>query len=379
MHGMSQALHAHSLRYVWDHAPILLVRFDGNGSLVEANHYTKGLLEGAEARTFGQVFVDFTRRMSLNALAETPGPHRLDVARPSGPPVTHLCWVDRVEDGHIVCGAVDLAESDRMQDQILALNRELSNTTRALHKSNSELNVLNRLKNQFLGMAAHDLRKPLGVIETYVGFVLDEARDGLESEHIGFLETVQNMGRGMARLIDDFLDVSIIESGQLELHIAQTRMRDVVEHVCALVGPVAQRTHVVVETEDVNGVPDLALDAPKVEQVLANLVSNAIEYSPSGASVLIRTRVEGGRAVVSVADRGPGISDEQKRTLFNAFARGKTVKAGKQRSVGLGLMISKKIVEAHGGEISVESELGAGSVFTVSLPLQRSKHEVESE
>mgnify|MGYP006292719293 FL=1 len=339
------------LEYTWEQAPVFVACFDDHGLLRQASRYATELIEASGGQAFAEVFVDFSGTQDMDSLATDAGPHLMDVAQADAAPITLVCHVQRVADGYLVCGAIDAEEVRRMERQILALNRELSNTTRALHKSNAELAVLNRLKNQFLGMAAHDLRKPAGVIETYVGFVLDEAGDRLESEHLDFLKTIRDMGRDMSRLIDDFLDVSMIESGKLELHLQQARIGDVLERARRLVAPNAQRAGVTLDVDVTGEMPLFSMDCGKMEQVFANLLSNAVEYSPGGGRVRVHARSAAGSIEVSVCDQGPGITDEQKRTLFNAFARGKTPKAGSRRSIGLGLMIAKKIVESHGGQI----------------------------
>jgi len=372
MNPDSQTLTLSIVRYMYEHAPVLLMQFDGDGRLVAANTYTEQLAGHGVGLRFEEAFVDFSGTLNLDDLAATEASRLLDLCRPSGAPVTHVCYVDRVGDGYLICGAVDMDEAGRLQEEVLALNRELNDTTRQLHKSNGELEVLNRLKNHFLGMAAHDLRKPVGVISTYTGFVLDEAGETLHAEHRGFLETVQDMSRSMSRLIDDFLDVSMIESGELNMDFSAASLRDVVGRVCTLTEPTARRHDVTLETDQAADVPMLVMDAERIEQVIANLTSNAIEHSAPGSFVTIRTHLASNETVaIEVIDRGDGIPDEQRRTLFDAFSRGRTRKAGAERSIGLGLMISRQIVDAHGGRIEVESKAGRGSTFAVHLPTRR--------
>lgn len=357
-----------SVNYIAKHAPVLVLRFDHAGHLVEANRYAEQLLGNAGKRNFGDIFVDFAGTLELDTLSTSDQAHSLDVACAAGDPRTHVCRIYRLEHGYLLCGAVDMEETRHLEKEILALNSDLNNKTRELHRSNAELAVLNRLKNEFLGMAAHDLRKPVGVTETYLGFVLDEAGRDLSEEHFDLLQTARDMNRSMSRLIDDFLDVSIIESGQLELELAPASMAEVAERVRVLLRPKAERNDVRLMMDIENGDEDILIDAAKVEQVLANLVSNALEHSDSGSEVRVCVEEREDVVTATVEDQGDGIGRDQLETLFNAFARGRTPKAGGDRSVGLGLMISKKIVDAHGGSIDVKSESGKGSVFTVTLP-----------
>lgn len=354
--------------YIENNAPVLMLRFDHEGALLEANRYARQLLDNANNLHFEDIFIDFADTLDLDTLASDSEGCSLDVDCASGEPLTHICRIYRLGNGYLLCGAIDFEETRQLEKEILALNRELNNKTRQLHKSNAELSVLNRLKNEFLGMAAHDLRKPVGVTETYLGFVLDEARQDLSEEHFELLKTVHNMNRSMIRLIDDFLDVSIIESGQLELDLAPASMKEVAERVRVLLQPQAERNEVRLILDVENGDEEILIDAAKVEQLLGNLVSNALEHSGSGSEVKVCIKNDTDVVTTTVEDQGEGIGKEQQETLFNAFARGKTPKAGGDRSVGLGLMISKKIVDAHGGSIRVESEIGEGSIFTVTLP-----------
>lgn len=359
-------------RYVDEHAPVLLLRFDADGNVIYGNRHARQLLGDLADRRFQDVFVDFDKSLNLQSLASSQSSIQLDIARADNVPVSHLCHVERVDEGYLLCGAVDLLEYERLQDQILQLNRDLTNTTRELHKRNAELAVLNKQKNHFLGMAAHDLRKPVGLIATYTEFLIEEATGQLDEEHAEFVKTIRDMSWSMSRLIDDFLDVSAIESGRLELHLADESLAAAIQHACTLVAPTAKRNRVTLDIHIPDSLPDIEMDAGKIEQVVTNLLSNAVEHSPPDSVATIAVEPGDQRQVVSVSDQGPGIAKEQQQTLFTPFARGRTKSRRDDRSIGLGLAISKAIVDAHHGTLSVDSEPGQGTTFHVALPLAQS-------
>jgi signal transduction histidine kinase len=358
-------------RYVQDDAPVVFLRMDGEGRILEANQYAIDVWgEDVRHRTWSDVLVDFLGERRLADL--TAGPSRrltLDVATKAGLPQTfHFRFF--THDDQVLCfGARDSEGEERLRTEVLSLNKELSNLTRDLQKSNAELARLNELKNQFLGMAAHDLRKPVGLVMAYSQFVLDEAGDALGDEHREFLSTLLSSAQSMKRLIDDFLDVAMIESGRFTLEREPTELGPVIQRAVAVAGLAAKRKRVALVVNQDDALPPLLIDGPKIEQALGNLLCNAIEHSHPDTTVEVRTRREGELVTVSVKDEGDGIAEEQLGRLFQPYARTGSRKTAGERSTGLGLAIALKIVEEHGGKIDVESTVGAGSTFRLALPV----------
>jgi signal transduction histidine kinase len=293
----------------------------------------------------------------------------LDVATKAGLQQTFYFRFFTHEDQVLCFGAKDVEDEERLRTQVLSLNQELSNLTRDLQKTNAELTRLNELKNQFLGMAAHDLRKPVGLVMAYSDFVLDEVGDALGDEHREFLRTILSSAGSMKRLIDDFLDVAMIESGRFALEIDPTELGPIVERAVAVAGLAAKKKSIELVVDQEGALPSLLIDGPKIEQALGNLLSNAIEHSRSGATVEVRTRRDEECVTVSVKDEGDGIAEEDLSRLFQPYERTGSRKTAGERSTGLGLAIAAKIVEEHGGKIEVQSTVGAGSTFRISLPI----------
>lgn len=261
---------------------------------------------------------------------------------------------------------------DHLYYDFTRLNNELATAQRELAKKNVELSRLNQQKNQFLGMASHDLRNPLEVILTYSQFLLDDAADVLDTEQIEFIHTIRASSSFMLSLVNDFLDYSKIEAGKLELDLAPVDLLKLIEENIKRNRILAERKQIQIVCEVKDDPPaKMILDEFKIEQVLNNLIGNAIKFSPHNDIIRICVLTRGGNIVISVKDNGLGISAEESDKLFNPFVKGTSKGTAGEKGTGLGLAIVKKIVEGHGGGISVESETGKGATFYVSLPVKR--------
>jgi signal transduction histidine kinase len=260
-------------------------------------------------------------------------------------------------------------QTSSLYDDLSRLNNELVNLQRELAKRNVELERLDELKNRFLGTAAHELRNPLGIIWSYSDFLMHEISDLLSEEHLEFLSIIQYSSEFMLHMVDDLLDVSAIESGRLNLTLESTDLFALVEHNVALNRVLAEKKQIHLGLHTDGDSPALHLDPAKIEQVLNNLISNAVKFSYPASSVEIRVFREKDRALISVRDEGQGIPADEVDNLFKWF--GKTSVKGTEGEIssGLGLAIAHKIVLGHRGRIWVESEVGKGSTFCVSLPI----------
>jgi signal transduction histidine kinase len=257
---------------------------------------------------------------------------------------------------------------DALYDEISRLNNELVAMQRELARKNAELERLNEQKNRLLGMAAHDLRNPLHAILSYSDFLIEDAAGVLGEEQLEFLSIIQSSTEFMAGLVNDLLDVAKIESGKLQLDVEPTDLLALVEGNVALNRPLARNKGIALRLS-AEELPTMTVDPSKIEQVLNNLISNAIKYSPSGTTIEVRLRRDDGQAVLSVEDQGQGIPEDELDALFRPFETTSVRGTAGEKSTGLGLVITKRIIEGHGGEIEVESEVGKGSTFTVKLPL----------
>lgn len=244
---------------------------------------------------------------------------------------------------------------------------ELAHKNEAIEEQNRQLKSLNELKNQFIGMAVHDLRNPLSSILGFVELMLDPEIDLDPKDYKEFLVQVERQSKHMLNLINDLLEVVTIESSTLKLHCKEFLMCPIIRENVRLNSLIAEakQSRIVVESEQCGTV---YADSHRLTQILDNLMSNAIKYSPPGSTIKVRfSRIETGWRV-EVQDQGPGISPEDMKKLFQPFAKLSNRPTSGERSTGLGLAIVRHLVEAHGGQVGCESVLGKGSTFWFTLP-----------
>jgi signal transduction histidine kinase len=262
-----------------------------------------------------------------------------------------------------------LSDGDtELYNELARLNNELVTAQREVIKRNIELERLNEVKNQFIGVAAHDLRNPLQVIEGYSQMLLDKHFGDLTPEQHKFISVIRKNSDFMLSLITDLLYISKIEAGKLQLELKETDLIALLERNVELNRLMAGQKQINIIFTRREDLPALVIDAPKIEQVLNNLISNGIKFSHPGTTVEVLASKREKEVVVSVRDEGQGIPADEIDRLFIPFENLSVKSTGGEQSTGLGLAIVKRIVEGHGGRIWVQSERGAGSNFSFSLP-----------
>ena len=358
--------------FLGDSSSVVVVRVNEAGTILAANRHATTLIgEPLVGHPWHTMLLNFAGKVELaDWLADAARPRLLNVRTAADLPQTLEVTVERLGRDYLLIGEVNAADQARLEREVLELNHELNDLSRELALKNAELDRLSALKNQFLGMAAHDLRKPAGLILSYAELLIDEAASGLSAEEQELLQVIRTSADRMRGVIDDFLDVSLIEAGRFSLDVQKADLEDLVGAARTLVAAsAAKRTiRIAIELDPAGRV--LLVDGPKIEQVLTNLLSNAVEHSPAGGCVRVSSRRLESEIRVWVADDGEGIAPEQEARLFQAFAAGTAAKAGGERSIGLGLAIARKIVEAHDGRMFVESEPRRGAVVGFMLPVE---------
>jgi signal transduction histidine kinase len=244
----------------------------------------------------------------------------------------------------------------------LAMRRHNLRTTAAL---NDKLKALNTDKDRYLGIAAHDLRNPLSSMRGLAGLMLETPLEPEQQRE--FLETIHRTSDELLALVNDLLDISVIESGKLDLKRADADVSKLVRQRLRHLEPYARSKQIDVRVEAAAG-QHATIDGARFAQVIDNLVSNAIKFSPSGTAVDVALRPNGGGFTFGVQDQGPGIPEHDKKLLFRSFQKLSARPTGGEKSTGLGLAIVKKIIDAHGGEIEVDDAEGGGTRFTVTMP-----------
>lgn len=272
--------------------------------------------------------------------------------------------------------------------------RELEEKTRRLEQALTRLKELDRLKSNFLATVSHELRTPLTSIIGYSEMLGEGIAGELNEEQAEFVKTIHGKGEQLLALIMGLLDLSKLESGTMSLRESPTQISRVLGEVVSTLAPVARKKEVELVLDD-DGVPcELAADPERLRQVFVNLVDNAVKFTPKGGAVTIRARVtdggdddEAGAAllapvqrdvIVSVADTGIGIPPAERAKVFDAFYQVDSSSTREYGGTGLGLSIVKRIVEAHGGAVRIESNEPTGAVFVVKLPSAQSRRSLPS-
>lgn len=255
---------------------------------------------------------------------------------------------------------------DHMVDQLSQSLNALSKEKKAVENQNLKLHEVNEIKNKFVGMAAHDLRNPLTSIRGFAEILLHKS--SVPDEDKEFLKIIQMNSANMLQMVNELLDVSVMESGNIELNPMQFSFQKLLDDRITILDQVAKDKNTRLVTECGNeGM--LIGDRDRLGQVIDNLITNAIKFSPATSTIRIALDAIEGRVRFSVTDEGPGLTDEDKKKMFGDFQRLSARPTGKESSTGLGLSIVKRIVDAHNGRIHVESEFGKGAAFIVELPV----------
>lgn len=278
---------------------------------------------------------------------------------------------------------------------IAAMNdayKELEEKNRRLHDAVERLEELDVLKTNFLATISHELRTPLTSVIGYSEMLLEELAGPLNEEQNDYVQTILGKADHLLQLITGILDVSLLQSGELRIAKEPVVLREVIDSVVATFAPQARKRRIVIELPS-EEVPRVVGDMRKIRQVVWNLLANAIKFTRDGGDVSVDLHVgplspddESGRfgsplkeselrtrigARIRIRDSGIGISSEKQSHIFEPFFQVDSSSTREYGGTGLGLTLAKKYVEAHGGHIWVDSQLGAGSVFTVSLPTVR--------
>ena len=274
--------------------------------------------------------------------------------------------VSRNSVGEFPTEIVDLLQTFAAQSTLAIQNARLF---REIEQKSRELQVASQHKSQFLANMSHELRTPLNAILGYTELIVDQIYGPVPDKIRDVLERVQKSGRHLLSLINDVLDLSKIEAGQLTLSLNDYTFEEAAQSVATSVGSLAaeKKLHLLVDVPP--GLPVGRGDERRITQVLLNLVGNAIKFTDAG-EVAVRVKVRDAMFEVSVADTGPGIREEDRQKIFEEFQQVDSSSTKTKGGTGLGLAIAKRIVEMHGGRLWVESTVGKGSTFFFSIPVR---------
>jgi signal transduction histidine kinase len=353
---------------------------------------TLGIFEGGASSWIGRSLLDLVPELvgSEAALEEIFAGHS---------PRFQLSWVNRDRpDGGVnyytlvnlprydehggVAGLVhviqDVTEMGALEQQIMQQRNALRLMERALREqnahlaaANAELRRLDQAKTAFVSVAAHELRTPLASISGYIEMLLDGDAGALNDRQAEFLKVVDGSAQRLLRITRDLLDAARLESGRMELILRPTDFAGLVDEVLTELRPQLEAREQSVTYDAAPELPLALVDRGRAAQVLANLIVNASKFGPARSPIRIELRDEPGDAGwlrVSITDEGPGVPPEEEERLFRPFERGAAATTRAQPGVGLGLYISRSIVELHGGRLWLQSPARHGASFFATFP-----------
>ena len=268
--------------------------------------------------------------------------------------------------------AHDLERQQSQLEALLAKERvaraDAEDAQQALAEQNERLRELDRLKDEFIALVSHELRTPLTSIHGYLELLLDGGAGELDPEQQRFLTVVERNSKRLMQLVGDLLFMAQVEAGKLALDLEEVDLKEVLAECLEAAKPVADEKQIELHAE-VAETPSMLGDRSRIGQVLDNLISNALKFTPSSGRVSVRVSRSGRDAVVEIADTGVGIPAEEQGRLFERFFRSSNATEQAIPGTGLGLTIAKTIVERHEGSIEIESTEGKGTTVRVKLPL----------
>lgn len=261
--------------------------------------------------------------------------------------------------------------------QVMVLNDELETKREELGKRNEELAGANlrlrevdRLKSEFLANMSHELRTPLTAVIGFSELLIDRVMGELNEEQAGCMDNILTSGQHLLKLINDILDLSKIEAGKMELSLETFELRTIIDFVIKTISPLSNKKKLSLSVETAEEMPYMYADPGKIKQLLLNLVSNAIKFTPEGGKVTIGADFRDDQFSLSVTDTGIGIKPEDRERIFQEFQQVEGSTSREYGGTGLGLTLTKKLTEMHGGRIELESEPGKWSKFTVRIPMR---------
>ena len=262
---------------------------------------------------------------------------------------------------------IELVESFARQAAIAIENVRLFNE---IQEKSAQLEVANRHKSEFLANMSHELRTPLNAVIGFSDVLIQRMFGELNEQQADYLEDIRSSGTHLLSLINDILDLSKIEAGRMELELAPFSLVAALNNAVTLVRERAQGHGIKLELDVAPALDTVVADERKLKQVVVNLLANAVKFTPDGGTVRLHAERDNGHVRLAVHDTGIGVAPEDQERIFEEFQQAGHQTERSREGTGLGLALSKRMVELHGGTISLESEPGKGSTFTVALPLK---------
>jgi signal transduction histidine kinase len=264
-----------------------------------------------------------------------------------------------------------LGELEEKREELERVNHQLNETNRELNEANAKLRELSEMKEEFLALTTHDLRSPLTVISGVISFFTSGRLGELSPEQKNMVSMMERNTQSLIELVNDLLDASKLESGTMRLDIASIDLRGVIDELRETMLPTAKEKGIELVENLPADLPAVKADRAKLRRIILNLLSNALKFTQKGGRVEVRAEREEGGVRISVSDTGVGIASEDVARLFDKYEQARSRATRGEKGTGLGLYITRQLVELHGSEIKVESEIGKGSTFSFTLPVKQ--------
>jgi signal transduction histidine kinase len=272
----------------------------------------------------------------------------------------------RRQGGEFEPEVVNLLQTFATQSALAIHNARLF---REIEAKGRELEAANRHKSEFLANVSHELRTPLNAIIGFSEVLLEKMFGELNDKQNEYVDDILSSGRHLLSLINDILDLSKIEAGRMDLEVTTFYLPDAIENALLLIRERASRHGIKLDRMIDDRLGEFNADERKVKQVLVNLLSNAVKFTPEGGQIKVEAGLGDHAVIISVTDTGIGIAKQDQEAIFEEFRQASGSYAHKREGTGLGLTLTRKFVEMHGGKIWVQSEPGKGSKFTFTLPI----------
>ncbi|HEX8181203.1 MAG TPA: ATP-binding protein [Pyrinomonadaceae bacterium] len=263
-----------------------------------------------------------------------------------------------------------LAELEEKRTELEQVNQQLSRTNNELNEANARLREVAAMKEEFLALTTHDLRSPLAVISGVINFFTSGRLGELTTEQQHMVAMMERNTQSLIELVNDLLDAAKLDSGTLNLEVTPVVLAEVFAELRETMSPLAREKGLTLTTDLPADLPPVSADRTKLCRIIVNLLSNAIKFTPKGGRVtLAAMRADAATLRVAITDTGVGIAPDDLERLFDKYEQARSRATRSEKGTGLGLYITKQLVELHGGEIQVVSQVGQGSTFSFTLPL----------